>query len=114
MNQVSVQAADVKEVIRAFSIEVAARDVDDLEEEPIVVRLRKVSGSVYLPLTLHSDSLSKGRWCKLRWCIDTRYYFFLLSLPPLEIWVHFFESLTGLTSASRLSWLSCTMIVEER
>lgn len=43
MDQVSVQAADVKEVIRAFSIEVAARDIDDLEEEPIVVRLRKVS-----------------------------------------------------------------------
>lgn len=40
--QVSVHAADVKQVLRAFSIDVAARDKDDLDEEPIVVRLRKV------------------------------------------------------------------------
>lgn len=43
--QVSVQAADVKSVIQVYSIEVAARDVSDLDEEPIVVRLRKASTS---------------------------------------------------------------------
>jgi hypothetical protein len=37
-----VHTADVKEVLRVFSIEVAAREKDDLKEEPIVVRLRKV------------------------------------------------------------------------
>ena len=40
--KISVHAADVKTVLRTFSIEVAAKDKDDLEEEPIVVRLRKV------------------------------------------------------------------------
>jgi hypothetical protein len=37
-----VHAADVKSVFRAYSIDVAAREKDDLKEEPIVVRLRKV------------------------------------------------------------------------
>ena len=41
--QVSVQTADVKQVLRTFSIDVAAREVDDLNEGPIVIRLRKVS-----------------------------------------------------------------------
>jgi hypothetical protein len=40
--QISVHAADVKQVLRVFSIEVAAREKDDLKEEPIVVKLRKV------------------------------------------------------------------------
>jgi hypothetical protein len=42
--QISVHAADVKTVLRVYSIEVAAREKDDLNEDPIVVRLRKVSG----------------------------------------------------------------------
>jgi hypothetical protein len=42
-----VHAADVKSVFRAYSIDVAAREKDDLREEPIVVRLRKVSYSGY-------------------------------------------------------------------
>jgi hypothetical protein len=37
-----VHAADVKSIFRAYSIDVAAREKDDLKEEPIVVRLRKV------------------------------------------------------------------------
>jgi hypothetical protein len=41
--QISVHSADVKTVLRVFSIEVAARERDDLKEDPIVVRLRKVS-----------------------------------------------------------------------
>jgi Cofilin/tropomyosin-type actin-binding protein len=43
--KISVHSADVKTVLRTFSIEVAAKDKDDLEEEPIVVRLRKVCTS---------------------------------------------------------------------
>ncbi len=37
-----MHAADVKSVFRAYSIDVAAREKDDLKEEPIVDRLRKV------------------------------------------------------------------------
>jgi hypothetical protein len=40
--KVTVHLADVKTVLRVFSIEVAASDKDDLEEELIVARLRKV------------------------------------------------------------------------
>jgi hypothetical protein len=40
--QISVHAADVKTTLRVYSIEVAAREKDDLNEDPIVVRLRKV------------------------------------------------------------------------
>lgn len=32
----------MKTVLRVFSIEVAAREKDDLNEEPIIIRLRKV------------------------------------------------------------------------
>ena len=42
MSQISVHAADVKSVLRVFSLEVPAREKDDLKEEPIIVRLRKV------------------------------------------------------------------------
>jgi len=45
--KVSVQSADVKTVLRTFSIEVAGRDVDDLNEDPIIVRLRKAGGASY-------------------------------------------------------------------
>ena len=40
-----MHAADVKTVFRVYSIDVPAREKDDLKEDPIVVRLRKV---VYL------------------------------------------------------------------
>lgn len=37
-----MHAADVKTALKVYSIEVAAREKDDLNEGPIVVRLRKV------------------------------------------------------------------------
>lgn len=40
--QISFHTADVKNVLRVYSIEVAAREKDDLNEDPIVTRLRKV------------------------------------------------------------------------
>ncbi|KAF5357059.1 hypothetical protein D9756_006525 [Leucocoprinus leucothites] len=40
---ISVHTADVKAVLRVFSIEVPAKDHDDLKEEPIIVKLRKSS-----------------------------------------------------------------------
>ncbi|CCA72796.1 related to coactosin [Serendipita indica DSM 11827] len=45
--KLSVHTADVKSVLRIFSIEVAAKDKEDLEEEPIIVRLRKAGGASY-------------------------------------------------------------------
>jgi len=45
--KVSVHAADVKQVLRQYAVEVAARERGDLEEEPIVVRLRKAGGASY-------------------------------------------------------------------
>jgi len=45
--KISVHTADVKRVLHVFSIEVAARERDDLNEEPIVVRLRKAGGASY-------------------------------------------------------------------
>ncbi|CAG8689345.1 12983_t:CDS:2, partial [Acaulospora colombiana] len=45
--KVSIHLADVKTVLRTFSIEVAAEHKEDLEEEPIVVRLRKAGGASY-------------------------------------------------------------------
>ncbi|PSR70594.1 hypothetical protein EW026_g1636 [Hermanssonia centrifuga] len=45
--KISVHAADVKQVLRVFSIEVPAREKDDLKEEPIVVKLRKAGGASY-------------------------------------------------------------------
>lgn len=40
--KISVHSADVKAVLRQYSIEVAAKEKGDLEEEPIIIRLRKV------------------------------------------------------------------------
>lgn len=40
--QVSVHTGDVKHVLRNFSIEVSASNKDDLKEDDIVTRLRKV------------------------------------------------------------------------
>jgi len=45
--KISVHAADVKSILRVYSIEVAARERDDLNEDPIVVRLRKAGGASY-------------------------------------------------------------------
>ncbi|KIJ09759.1 hypothetical protein PAXINDRAFT_87033 [Paxillus involutus ATCC 200175] len=45
--KISVHAANVKEVLRVYSIEVAARERDDLKEDPIIVRLRKAGGASY-------------------------------------------------------------------
>ncbi|KAI0805968.1 actin depolymerizing protein [Irpex lacteus] len=45
--KISVHSADVKSVLRVFSIEVPAREKDDLKEEPIVVKLRKAGGASY-------------------------------------------------------------------
>ncbi|KAI6124414.1 hypothetical protein EDD16DRAFT_1691162 [Pisolithus croceorrhizus] len=45
--KISVHTADVKEVLRVYSIEVAARERDDLKEDPIVGRLRKAGGASY-------------------------------------------------------------------
>ncbi|KAF9261707.1 ADF-like domain-containing protein [Marasmius fiardii PR-910] len=45
--KISVHSADVKGVLRVFSIEVAAREKDDLNEDPIVVKLRKAGGASY-------------------------------------------------------------------
>ncbi|KAJ7037904.1 ADF-like domain-containing protein [Mycena alexandri] len=45
--KISVHSADVKGALRVFSIEVAAREKDDLLEDPIVVRLRKAGGASY-------------------------------------------------------------------
>ena len=41
-----MHTADVKNVLRVYSIEVAAREKDDLNEDPIVTRLRKVRSSI--------------------------------------------------------------------
>lgn len=40
-----MHTADVKKVLRSYSIDVSAREEGDLAEDPIVVRLRKVSGT---------------------------------------------------------------------
>jgi len=45
--KISVHAADVKAILRVYSIEVAAREKDDLNEDPIVTRLRKAGGASY-------------------------------------------------------------------
>jgi len=45
--KLSVHTADVKQVLRQFSIEVAASSKEDLEESPIVTRLRKAGGASY-------------------------------------------------------------------
>ncbi|KDQ07345.1 hypothetical protein BOTBODRAFT_192474 [Botryobasidium botryosum FD-172 SS1] len=45
--KVSVHTADVKKVLNAYSIEVAAKEKADLDEEPIVKRLRSAGGASY-------------------------------------------------------------------
>lgn len=38
-----MHAADVKSALKVYSLEIPAREKDDLKEEPIVIKLRKVS-----------------------------------------------------------------------
>jgi len=45
--KISVHTADVKNVLRVYSIEVAAREKDDLNEDSIVSKLRKAGGASY-------------------------------------------------------------------
>ncbi|KAH0826632.1 hypothetical protein J3R83DRAFT_4998 [Lanmaoa asiatica] len=45
--KISVHTATVKQVLRVYSIEVAARERDDLKEDPIISRLRKAGGASY-------------------------------------------------------------------
>ncbi|KAI0656885.1 actin depolymerizing protein [Cubamyces menziesii] len=45
--KISVHTADVKSVLRVYSMEVPAREKDDLKEEPIIVKLRKAGGASY-------------------------------------------------------------------
>ncbi|CAH7671619.1 hypothetical protein BY996DRAFT_6433819 [Phakopsora pachyrhizi] len=45
--KLSVHKADVKSVLRQFSIEVPASSIEDLDEQSIVTRLRKAGGASY-------------------------------------------------------------------
>jgi len=45
--KISVHAADVKTVLRVYSIDVAAGKKEDLNEDPIVKRLRNAGGASY-------------------------------------------------------------------
>ncbi|GAA5978710.1 hypothetical protein JCM11641_006150 [Rhodosporidiobolus odoratus] len=45
--KLSVHAADVKKVLRAYSIDVPASSAEDLAQDPIVTRLRKAGGASY-------------------------------------------------------------------
>ncbi|KAJ2853641.1 hypothetical protein J3B02_003050 [Coemansia erecta] len=45
--KLSVQKADVKTVLRAFSIEVAASDSSELEEESLMLQLKRAGGANY-------------------------------------------------------------------
>ncbi|KAF6764316.1 ADF-like domain-containing protein [Ephemerocybe angulata] len=45
--KISVHTADVKNVLRVYSIEVAARDKEDLGEDQIVTKMRKAGGASY-------------------------------------------------------------------
>jgi hypothetical protein len=55
-----VHTADVKNVLRVYSIEVAAREKDDLNEDPIVTRLRKVRSCIiqFAPCSSRPDCLT--------------------------------------------------------
>ncbi|KLO14105.1 actin depolymerizing protein [Schizopora paradoxa] len=45
--KVSVQAADVKNVLTSFSLEHAAEDKAEIDEEALVIKLRKAGGASY-------------------------------------------------------------------
>ena len=53
-----MHVADVKQVLRVYSIEVAAREKDDLNEDPIVIKLRKVRALIP-PIPLPAFLLSR-------------------------------------------------------
>lgn len=68
--KISVHTADVKSVLRTFSIEVAAKDKDDLDEEAIVVRLRKVRSSFAFLAYTTNRPVTTGWRGQLRSCLD--------------------------------------------
>ncbi|KAJ2230791.1 hypothetical protein H4R99_006246 [Coemansia sp. RSA 1722] len=45
--RLSVQKADVKNVIGAFSIEIAASEISELQEENILIQLKRAGGANY-------------------------------------------------------------------
>ncbi|KAL1411213.1 hypothetical protein Q8F55_002164 [Vanrija albida] len=45
--KVSVHSADVKSIIRSYSIEISASSAHDLEEDEVVQRLRRAGGANY-------------------------------------------------------------------
>ena len=45
--KLGVHSGDVQSVLRSFSIAVPASTLEDLAEQPIVVRLRKAGGASY-------------------------------------------------------------------
>ncbi|KAI1788632.1 actin depolymerizing protein [Ganoderma leucocontextum] len=45
--KISVHTADVKTVLRVYTMEVPAREKDDLTEDPIIIKLRKAGGASY-------------------------------------------------------------------
>lgn len=55
-----MHTANVKQVLRVYSIEVAARERDDLKEDPIISRLRKVSDPFQILQHLHSFADTSG------------------------------------------------------
>jgi len=63
-SQISVHTADVKQVLRVYSIEVAAREKDDLKEDPIIIRLRKVSDHIQYRVAdiIGTYLIFSGRW----------------------------------------------------
>jgi hypothetical protein len=66
LGKISVHAADVKSVFRVYAIDVPAKEKDDLKEDPIVVRLRKVFFPNSRP-SLSQDLTSYLGWgCQLR------------------------------------------------
>jgi hypothetical protein len=78
--EISVHAADVKTVLRVYSMEVPAREKDDLKEEPIIVKLRKASTSRLATFAwlissnqTHSHLTRTGWWRELRRCLTAKH-----------------------------------------
>jgi hypothetical protein len=66
-HQISVHAADVKQVLRVYSLDVPAREKDDLKEEPIIIKLRKVRSASLCIVCGNIDHDANGAlvgwWC---------------------------------------------------